>query len=73
MPRWFCQLLTHTGIGLFGEYFDDPAERNALLGVLSFMIQRYNYYPTTQIASLLQQSWLADDNEKAPINEMDLE
>lgn len=51
-------------IGLFGEYFEEALERNALLGVLSLMIQRYNYYPSVRIGSLLQQSWLADDSER---------
>lgn len=58
-------LTPSVGIALFGEYFEDPKERNALLGVLSLMIQRYNYYPTAQIANSLSQSWLAEDIEDA--------
>ncbi|KAK5102257.1 hypothetical protein LTR70_010448 [Exophiala xenobiotica] len=63
------------GIALFGEYFEDPVERNALLGVLSLMIQRYNYYPTAQIANSLRQAWLLDEHEMASstsISSMDL-
>lgn len=64
------------GIGLFGEYFEESLERNALLGVLSIMVQRYNYYPSARINSLLCQSWLADDAERlytASIPSMDVQ
>lgn len=44
------------GISMFGEYFEDPIEQDALLGVLALMSDRYAY-PTSQIANSLRQAW----------------
>lgn len=44
------------GIGLFGEHFEKKMERNALLDVLSLMLQRYNHYLNVRIDSLLRWS-----------------
>lgn len=48
------------GISMFGEYFDDPAEQEALLEILSLMSSRHAY-PTHQIANSLRRAWNADD------------
>lgn len=48
------------GISMFGEYFEDPAEQEALLGLLSLMSSRHAY-PTHQIANSLRRAWNIDD------------
>lgn len=48
------------GIAMFGEYFEEPREQIALLGVLDLMHDRYAY-PTTQIALSLQKAWYHED------------
>lgn len=48
------------GISMFGEYFDDPTEQEALLGILSLMSSRHAY-PTHQIANSLRRAWNTDD------------
>lgn len=71
----FLVLIGVAGISLFGEYFEDLAEQSALMSVLSLMIQRYNYFPATQIAKSLRQTWFSSDNdETSPVSnsEMDI-
>lgn len=48
------------GISMFGEYFENPAEQEALLGLLSLMSSRHAY-PTHQIANSLRRAWSTDD------------
>lgn len=48
------------GISMFGEYFEDPVEQEALLGILSLMSSRHAY-PTHQIANSLRRAWNQDD------------
>lgn len=44
------------GIAMFGEYFEEPREQMALLGVLDLLHNRYAY-PTSQIAHSLRKAW----------------
>lgn len=46
---------------MFGEYFEDPMEQDALLGVLALMSDMYAY-PASQIANSLRRAWY-EDNE----------
>lgn len=60
------------GVSMFGEYFEDPMEQDALLGVLALMSDRYAY-PTSQIVNSLRRAWYS--NEERPttsISNMDL-
>ncbi|KAK5938603.1 hypothetical protein PMZ80_008793 [Knufia obscura] len=59
------------GISMFGEYFEAPAEQDALLGVLALMNDRYAY-PTSQIANALQHAW-SNNKEESTVSGDNLE
>jgi len=60
------------GISMFGEYFEDSMEQDALLGVLGLMSDRYAY-PTSQIVSSLRRAWYSNDERPTTsISNMDL-
>jgi len=61
------------GISMFGEYFEDPMEQDALLGVLALMNDRYAY-PTSQIVNSLRRAWYSsnEDDSTTSIGNMDL-
>lgn len=58
-----CLINACLGISMFGEYFEDPIEQDALLGVLALMHNRYAY-PTNQIAKSLRRAWNNEELEK---------
>ena len=58
-----CLINACLGISMFGEYFDDPIEQDALLGVLALMHNQYAY-PTKQIAQSLRRAWNSDELER---------
>lgn len=58
-----CLINACLGISMFGEYFDDPIEQDALLGVLALMHNQYAY-PTNQIAKSLRRAWNNEELEK---------
>lgn len=48
------------GISMFGEYFEDRVEQDALLGVLALISSRHAY-PTHHIANSLRSAWSANE------------
>jgi len=60
------------GISMFGEYFEDPIEQDALLGVLALMSDTYAY-PTTQITNSLRRAWYSkEEGSTTSISNMDV-
>lgn len=60
------------GISMFGEYFENSTEQDALLGVLSLMSNRYAY-PTGQIANALRRAWYNnEESSSTSFGNMDL-
>lgn len=65
-------ILTYTiiGIGLFGEFFEGFEEQNALLTVLSLMVQKFNYHPAAQITRLLRRTWFEVGDDETPVTDI---